>query len=294
MVRAAILRSPDPPLHFYASSGGNAGLAAINAAVRFGYPCTLVVPMSTKPMMIDKCRLAGATEVIQHGASWFEADVYLRERFLGSPGAVYVPPFDHPDIWDGAATMVDEIEVQLGEGSHSGAVRLPIETESKRVAPDAIVCSVGGGGLFAGVMQGVTGSTISRRSRVIAVETVGAESLHEAIKAKQLVTLPAITSIATSLGARTVCQTALDYALHEDVRSVVVTDAEAMAACCRFADDERCLVEPGCGASLSLAYNGKLGCVEGFGPATKVVIIVCGGSAITAEMIAGYRSMHDD
>lgn len=49
------------------------------------------------------------------------------------PG-VYVPPFDHPDIWDGHATLVPELVEQL-DG----------------VKPAAVVLSVGGGGLFLGV-----------------------------------------------------------------------------------------------------------------------------------------------
>ncbi|RJE16404.1 l-serine dehydratase, partial [Aspergillus sclerotialis] len=67
--------------------------------------------------MVRKLHDAGAADVIQHGASWFEADTYLRETFIdnqdgsgsGSRRNIYVPPFDHPEIWNGAATLVPEI-----------------------------------------------------------------------------------------------------------------------------------------------------------------------------------------
>lgn len=60
--------------HLIISSGGNAGLACVSAAVMLDCPATVVVPMSTKPAMIAKLRTAGAEQVIQKGASWFEAD----------------------------------------------------------------------------------------------------------------------------------------------------------------------------------------------------------------------------
>ncbi len=50
-------------------------------------------------------------------------------------------------------------------------------------------------------------------TRVVATETYGADSLAQSVEKAELVTLPAITSIATSLGARTVCQKAFEHAL---------------------------------------------------------------------------------
>jgi L-serine/L-threonine ammonia-lyase len=83
--------------HFYASSGGNAGLACVVAARSLGHKATVVVPHSTKPMMIAKIRAAGASDVIQHGANFGEADAYLRNVVLAAnKDGVYVPPFDHP------------------------------------------------------------------------------------------------------------------------------------------------------------------------------------------------------
>ncbi|GFZ52222.1 hypothetical protein JCM24511_09995 [Saitozyma sp. JCM 24511] len=291
-VRSSILsRSPGTPITFYISSGGNAGLACVAAAVKFGHRAIIVVPLSTKPLMISKLLTAGAVDVIQHGASWKEADTYLREEMLPKDvNGVYVPPFDHPDVWTGAATMVDEIELQLGKGSHMGSARRPPEEGASRVAPDAIVCSVGGGGLFCGIMQGLKQSQVPQDTKVVAAETIGAESFHAAVQAKQLVTLPAITSIATSLGARQVCQQALDYGLSDSVRTVLVTDDEAVQACWRFADEERLIVEPACGATLAVVYEDKLAqLLPRLDEESKVVLIVCGGSNITIEMLAEHK-----
>jgi L-serine/L-threonine ammonia-lyase len=261
-------------LHFYSSSGGNAGLACVAAATKLGYKSAVVVPLTTKPMMIEKIHTAGATKVIQHGVTWKEADKHLREAILAmDETGVYIPPFDHEDIWTGNATMVTEIEQQLGG------------------QPDVIVCSVGGGGLFCGIMQGL-GFHPSHSTRVIAVETHGADSLHQAVQAGQLITLPGITSIATSLGATQVCAQALHYGLKSNVKTVVVTDQEAIDGCIRLVNDERLLVEPACGASVIMGYGKLREIIPDLSPESRVVIVVCGGSNVTVEMISEWSAQY--
>ncbi|KAE9981068.1 hypothetical protein EG328_011865 [Venturia inaequalis] len=281
--------------HFYSSSGGNAGLGCVHAAVTLGCEATVVVPLTTSDYMISKLKDAGATGVIQHSASWVEADTYLREILVKrrdeGEDAVYVPPFDDPGVWSGHATMVDEVLEQLSEvQGHYATGGDGHEEKGGDVKLDVVVCSVGGGGLFSGIMQGLSSPSLQDTTKVLAVETRGADSLSQSLLARKLVTLPAITSIATSLGARTVCQRALDYGLQDNVTSVVVEDKEAVDACKRFLDDERILVEPACGAALAICYEGRLRRVmpelrEG----SNVVIVVCGGSNISFGILEKYR-----
>jgi len=68
--------------HIFSSSGGNAGLAAVHASRTLGLPCTVVVPLSTKPLMITMLKAAGAYEVLQHGPTWRDADAYLRKEVM--------------------------------------------------------------------------------------------------------------------------------------------------------------------------------------------------------------------
>jgi L-serine/L-threonine ammonia-lyase len=97
--------------HIYASSGGNAGLAAVHSARALGLDCTVVVPTATSPLMVTKLRAAGAYDVISHGAAWRDADTYLREHVMpqARTETIYCPPFDHPDIWTGNSTVLHEI-----------------------------------------------------------------------------------------------------------------------------------------------------------------------------------------
>lgn len=273
--------------HFYSSSGGNAGLACVVAARQLNHPATVVVPLSTKPMMIAKIKAAGAMEVIQRGASWKEADTYLREVILKKdPKGVYVPPFDSEDIWDGHSTIIDEIRAQLGSQSQTNRVVNGYHEEK----PDAIVCSVGGGGLFCGIMQGLE-SVGWENVPVLALETKGAESLNASLKAGQVVTLPGITSLATSLGATKVAERTFELGQRPNVRNVVLSDAEAAMGCWRLADDQRIMVELACGVNLALCYEGRLEQALGkkLSKDSKVVIVLCGGSNVTIDMLVEWR-----
>lgn len=224
-------------------------------------------------MMIAKIRTAGASRVVQHGNSWAEADKFLREEVLADdPYGVYVPPFDHDDVRFGASTIVEELEER----------------------PDAIVCSVGGGGLFSGIQLGLEARGWGDVS-ILAMETEGAESLSMSLKEGELVTLPAITSIATSLGAKRVAQKTFDLGKRRNVRSVVLSDAEAAMGCWRLADDERLIVEPACGVSLAVCYDGRLKqLLPKLTNESKIVVIVCGGSDITLDMLMDYRKKYVD
>lgn len=276
-------------IHFYISSGGNAGLACITAANTLRRPATVVVPLSTLPHMIAKLRDLGA-DVVQVGENWAAADGHLREVVIPEferthPGAraVYVPPFDHRDVWDGAETLVEELRVQM-----DGKVM------------DGIVCSVGGGGLLCGIMQGV--QTLRddgcAAPRVLAVETRGGDSLNASVRAGELVTLPAITTIATSLGATRVAEEAFSWTKRagDDLISAVVTDADSVMAMSRFLDDARMLVESACGATIATAYNGDLrkflgkDLTDDQWAAKNVILAVCGGSNISLEMLEKYKT----
>jgi L-serine/L-threonine ammonia-lyase len=156
---------------------------------------------------------------------------------------MYCPPFDHQDVIDGNASMVYEIVEQM-----NGSV------------PDAIVCCVGGGGLIGGIFKGkiVRGKAeirfkdgeASRMERwfdivpsgltlvpVVAVETTGAGSFHAAYTAGQLVGIPAITSLAKSLGAKKISQITFNLAQQHagPVKSILVSDTQAANATWRFA-----------------------------------------------------------
>jgi L-serine/L-threonine ammonia-lyase len=245
------------------ASGGNAGLAATLAARACGVPATIVVPSTTPADVRDAIAARGA-EVVVHGAVWDEAHAHA-VALAQSLGAVYVHPFDDPLLWQGHATLIDEV-VRTG------------------VRFDAVVASVGGGGLLAGIVEGLQRHGLNDVP-VIAVETEGAASFAAALAAGEPVTLPAITSIASSLGAKRVAPRVLTLAREHPIHSLVVSDAQAVAACSRFADAMRVLVEPACGASLA-ALDAR---PDLFAGRAAPLIEVCGGIGVTTARLAQWR-----
>lgn len=250
--------------HFVCSSGGNAGHAVAFAGRKLGARVTVIVPETTPEFMRKKIAAQGA-EVRVEGSVWDEADQVAR-ALAAEPGCCYAPPFDHPDLWEGHSTLVDEL-VAVGH------------------KPGSIVVAVGGGGLFCGVVEGLQRVGWGDVP-VFAVETEGAASFAAAKEAGELVTIPGITSIAKSLGARRVCQKAVEWAKSYPVTSLQVTDRQALDACLKFCDDHRILVEPACGAALAAVYEKSF---EAVGEST--VVVVCGGAAVTRAQLETWDQM---
>ncbi|MEG3128307.1 pyridoxal-phosphate dependent enzyme [Pantoea cypripedii] len=243
---------------FISSSGGNAGLAVAYAGRKLGIPVTVIVPESTPIRARELLRLEQA-EVIVHGVSWQEANQYAQS--LLSATDAFIHPFDDPLLWQGHASLVDEV---VAAGVH----------------PDAVVLSVGGGGLLSGVIAGLQRNGLSDVP-VIAVETTGAASFHAAIRAGHAVEIDRINTIATSLGAKKVCDQAVKLAGEHPVISEVVTDEEALRACRLFIDDHRVLTEPACGASLACLYQQK----AVMQPYRNPLVVVCGGATLSLEQL---------
>lgn len=246
---------------FVSSSGGNAGLAVAYAGRLLKIPVTVVVPETTTERAKELLRMENA-EVVVRGASWQEANDFAHS--LTGDADAFIHPFDDPLLWHGHATLIDE-------------------TSREGLRPDAVVLSVGGGGLLSGVVEGLRRNGL-RDVPVVAVETEGAASFREALKAGRAVELERITSVATSLGAKRVCEQALRWSEEHPVRSVVLSDRSALAACERFLADHRILVEPACGVSLAAVYE-NVPELESFG---TVLIVVCGGATATVEQIKDW------
>lgn len=245
-------------------------MAAAYSARQLGVPATIVVPSVTPKATVERLKDEGANVVI-HGKALNESIEYGQQLVANNPAWIFISPFDDPLIWEGHTSLVKELESQL------------------KVKPGAMVLSVGGGGLLNGVVEGL------RRAGwddvpIVAMETVGAHSLNAAMKAGKLVTLPEITSIATTLGLTRVSAQTMKLVGEHQVYSHLVTDQDAVRAVERFIDDEKILVEPACGAALAAVYTGLIPRLQKEGQLARelqgpVVIVVCGGNNISMDQL---------
>lgn len=248
--------------HLVSSSGGNAGYAVAYVGKRLGVAVTVFMPATTPEIYINAIKSEGATVNVQ-GNAWDEANEAAK-KYVKEISGGFIPPFDHPLIWQGHASMVDEVVTQAEK-------------------PGAIVLSVGGGGLACGILQG-----LQRHGwhdvPLFTVETVGAASFAASVKANKVVTLSEINTVAGTLAAKCVTRELFNWTRQHAITPLTVTDKEAVQACLRFLDNHRVLVEPACGAALAVIYKNE--------PALKnvasILVIVCGGIGISVDTLGKY------
>ncbi|MBS0393876.1 MAG: serine dehydratase, partial [Proteobacteria bacterium] len=72
--------------------------------------------------------------------------------------------------------------------------------------------------------------------------------------------------------------------------SLVVSDADAVAACAAFLDDHRTLVEPACGATLAPLYEAD----PALRGAERILVVVCGGVGVTRRQLEEWTERFSD
>jgi L-serine/L-threonine ammonia-lyase len=249
---------------FVCSSAGNAGYAVAWAGRALGIPVTVVIPETTPAFMRARIRALGA-ELRCEGAVWDEANA-VALRLAQEEGTAFIPPFDDPLLWQGHASLVEELAWQCEQ------------------APDAIIVAVGGGGLLLGVLEGLR-RVGWQRTRVVAVEPQGAASLAASLALGRVVELSAPHSLATSLCVKRIAPALIPACHGVDLVPVTVSDAQATAACVRLAEEHGQMIEPACGAALAPLYT-QHAALDG---CRDVVAVICGGQVVTLDQLAEWR-----
>jgi threonine dehydratase len=238
-----------------AVSGGNHAQGVAYAAATLGIEAVIVMPENTPKNYLDATRGYGARVDLQPNI----ADAFKKTEEYQAEGRSLVHPFDDPAVIAGQGTVGLEITEDLPEVTD-------------------VIASIGGGGLAAGVAIAVKAA--NPKARAWGVETVGADAMSQAIAAGQPVTLPAITSIAKTLGAPYVTQTTLDLVRRLCESVTVVTDAQAVEALRFIAERLKVLPEPASSCNLAAADKLK----ANFTPDSKVAIVLCGGNVSLADV----------
>lgn len=246
------------------SSGGNAGYATAWAGRALSIPVSVVVPETTGAEVRTRLAALGA-EVRVAGRVWDEAHV-VAGALAAETGGALIHPFDDATVWRGHATMIEEMARQGPR-------------------PDAIVVAVGGGGLLVGMLEGMARVGWDDVP-VVAVEARGAPSLSVGVAAGAPVDLERVDTIAVTLAPRRVCQAAIDACRTHAVRIALVEDARMVAACVRFLDDARVLVEPACGAPLAVHYDR----MPELGDARRIAVIGCGGIGVSLAKLRAWAT----
>lgn len=240
------------------ASGGNHGLGVALACNTLNIPCAVYLPVKTPEIKIEAIQELGAA-VILHGNAWDEANARAMDE-AKEQGLAYIHPFNDPLVMAGQATIGLELIDQLRY-------------------IDMIIASIGGGGLTAGIVSAV--KHFSPQTKVIGVETKGADSMYQSIQAGKIVELPAITSIAESLGARKTEPMPYEIVSKNIEEVLVVSDEEAIASLIELLKQEKLLVEPATSCSLAALTSGKIK----YNPGDRIAVVLCGAN-VAMEKVA--------
>jgi threonine dehydratase len=204
-----------------AASAGNHAQGVALAARLLGCSATVFMPVTAPLPKVAATRSYGA-EIQLVGQSLTEALVAAAEH-AERTGAVFIHPFEHPDVIAG-----------------QGTVGLEILDQCPDVA--TVVVSAGGGGLLGGVAAAIK----DRRPdvRVVAVQAEGAAAFPDSLAAGRPIALPTMTTMADGIAVASPGELTLAHCaqLVDEVRTVTEEDlSRALLFCLERA---KLVVEP--------------------------------------------------
>lgn len=231
-------------------SAGNHAQAVAFAAAKENIPCTVIMPSNAPAMKLAATREYGAN-VILHDEMRTIFD--RTEEVRRQTGAVFLHPFDDPDVIAGQGTVGAEIYEDFPE-------------------VELVFVGIGGGALSSGVAIAL--KSLNPKVRVIGVEPEGAAGMTLALKTGNPVKLEKIETIADGLAAPYVGALPLEIAQKYLDDVVLVTDDSIKDACRILLERAKLLVEPAGAASVAALLSGQIrGTVN-----KKTVCILSGGN----------------
>lgn len=233
-----------------AVSAGNHAIAAAYAARSVGTTAKIVMIGTANPSRVAACREMGADIVMVDDV---HAAFAAAEEIQVSEDRQFVHPFEGPDVALGTGTLGLEIHEQCGDF-------------------DAVVVTIGGGGLIGGVSNAL--KLLRPGCEVFGVEPRGADSMHRSFAAGSPQGIESVATIADSLGA----PYALPYSFELCRRNVdhlcLVDDIEIRQAMGLLFQRMKIAVEPACAASTAALLGPLRDQLRG----RKVVLVFCGSN----------------
>jgi threonine dehydratase len=248
----SVLSAPAPPTTLVAASGGNHGMAVAYVGHALGIPTRIFVPRSAPAVKVDAIAALGA-EVNQVGTRYAEAFEASRQA-AALPGVLALLAYDSWGTIAGQGTLGLEVGEQVADLS-------------------TVLVAVGGGGLVAGVANGLAG--LAPGASVVGVEPVSCPTLHAALQRGGPSEVSVGGVAADALGASQLGSLAYETATRLGVRSVLVTDDAIVEARRWLWRRARVAAEPAGAAALAALLSGAY--VPGDGE--RVCVVVCGGNA---------------
>ncbi|HFB55247.1 MAG TPA: threonine ammonia-lyase, biosynthetic, partial [Hellea balneolensis] len=210
------------------ASAGNHAQGVAKAATQIGVTATIFMPVTTPEIKTKAVQKHGG-KIQLFGDSYDEAygaALHFSER----TGATLIHPFDDIDVIAGQGTIASEILAEIKN-------------------PAAVYIGVGGGGLLSGI--GAVLKTKSPKTKIIAVEPIGAATLKTSLDAGVPTSLNHVDGFADGVAVKRIGETTLALAKHIDPDIILVSNDEICAAVKIIFEATRTVVEPA--GALALA-----------------------------------------
>ena len=230
------------------ASAGNHAQGVAYAAKLAGVKATVVMPVSTPLIKVNRTKSYGA-EVVLYGNVFDEACAHAYE-LADEHGYTFVHPFN-------------DLEVATGQGS------IAMEIIKELPTVDYILVPVGGGGLCTGVST--LAKLLNPKIKVIAVEPAGAACLKASLEAGEVTTVSKINTIADGTAVQTPGVKLFPYLQANVDHVLTVDDSELTLSFLDMAENHKMIVENSglltVAALKHLDFKGK-----------KVVSVLSGGN----------------
>lgn len=233
------------------ASAGNHALGMARHGASLGIPVTVVMPRFAPLIKVANCRKMGAN-VVLHGDTLADARAHA-DALAERDGLAYIHGYDDAAIIAGQGTIGLEILEQVPD-------------------VDAIVASIGGGGMIAGVA--LAAKSLRPAVRVVGVEPEHAASYAAALAAGGPADVEVGPTLADGLAVARVGPRAFETARGLVDEAVTVDEAALATAVLRMIELEKQVVEGGGAAPLAAFLAGKLPGLAG----KRVVLVLSGGN----------------
>lgn len=233
-----------------AASAGNHAQGVAWGAKKIGVKATIVMPRAAPIVKIQNTESLGA-KVILAGDSYDEA-FKVAEKLARKTGKVLVHAFDDPVVIAGQGTVALELVDQMPE-------------------IDAVVCSVGGGGLLAGIS--VVLNELRPQTKIYGAQAKGAHAMLLSLKKGRPVTMERVDTFADGIAVGATRRTTFDILKHSVDRMLEADDEMICAAVLTLAEKAKIVSEGAAAVSVAVLDQIRKE-IKG----KKVVIIVCGGN----------------
>jgi threonine dehydratase len=238
------------------ASAGNHAQGVAYAASKLNVKSKVFMPEFAPPLKVVATRAYGA-EVVLTGITF--DDAYRAAMEYGQQtGAVFIQPFNDPDIISGAGTLGLELFEQCRDVEY-------------------VFVPVGGGGLISGVAIAL--KNLNPAIKIIGVEAEGAQSMTTSLEKGEITPLSSVNTIADGIAVKSCGNLNFEAARKYVDDIVVVNDAEIARSAYLLLQRAKVLAEPAGVAAMAAVLYKKINI------AGKIVVPIISGGNINMSIL---------